>query len=277
MLALQDADRDRGLARFDSAFWRHVGHSIATLFRASWRAWTGALFAPAPDAGETTAYYRLLSRYASAFALTSDMALLTLGGALKRKEMLSARLGDVLSELVLLSAALKRWQDEGRQAADLPLVAWCMEDGFATIEARLDEVLRHLPNRPAAWLLRAATLPFGPRRRGPPDRLTVACAEILLAPSAARARLTPGLFLGRGEDGIARLERAFALVVATSPTRTRLREAGITNWRTGRDAGRLTADEAAQFEAMEDAVRKVIVVDDFASEELSPPKSRPNA
>ena len=54
------------------------------------------------------------------------MALLTLGGALKRKEMLSARFGDILSELYLLSAALKRWQDEGRQSADLPALQWCM-------------------------------------------------------------------------------------------------------------------------------------------------------
>ncbi|MGH6767594.1 MAG: acyl-CoA dehydrogenase [Xanthobacteraceae bacterium] len=277
MLALQDTDRERGLERFDRAFWRHVGHSFATLFRALFRAWTGALFAPAPDAGETRRYYRRLGRYASAFALTSDMALLTLGGALKRKEMLSARLGDILSELFLLSAVLKRWQDEGRQATDLPLVAGCMEDGFATIEARLDEVLRHLPNRPAAWLLRAATLPFGSRRRGPPDKLTVACAEILLEPSPARDRLTPGLFLGRDDDGIARLERAFALVAQTSATRTRLREAGITNWRAGRDAGRLTAEESAQFETMEGAVRKVIVVDDFAADQLSSGKTRANA
>jgi acyl-CoA dehydrogenase len=276
MLALQDADRARGLDRFDHAFWRHVGHSIATLFRAGFRAWTGALLAPAPDAGQATPYYKRLGRYASAFAFTSDMALLTLGGALKRKEMLSARLGDILSELLLLSAALKRWQDEGRQDADLPLLRFCMEDGFATIEARLDEVFRHLPNRPAAWLLRFVTLPLGPRRRGPNDKLTIECAEILLEPSPARDRLTSGLYLGRGDDGVARLERAFTLVAATSAARTRLREARIADWRAGRDAGRLSAEEGAQFEAMEDAVRKVIEVDDFAPEQLSPAKSGQN-
>jgi acyl-CoA dehydrogenase len=277
MLALQDADRERGLARFDHAFWRHVVHSIKTLFRASFRAWTGALFAPAPEAGEAKPYYRRLGRYAAAFALTADMALLTMGGSLKRREMLSARLGDILSELFLLSAVLKRWQDEGRQTDDRPLLAWCMEDGIATIEARLDEVLHHLPNRPAAWLTRLAVLPFGPRRRGPSDKVTVACAEILLEPSAARERLTPGLFLGRGDEGIARLERAFALVAATSPARTRLRAAGIADWRAGRDSGQLSSEESVQFEALEEAVRKVIVVDDFAAEQLSVGQTRPNA
>ena len=277
MLALQDEDRARGLERFDHAFWRHLGHSITTLFRAGFRAWTGALLAPAPDAGAATPYYRRLGRYAAAFALTSDTALLTLGGALKRKEMLSARLGDILSELLLLSAALKRWQDEGRQDADLPLLRFCMEDGFATVEARLDEVFRHLPNRPAAWLLRVVALPFGPRRRGPNDRLTIDCAEILLEPSNARDRLTPGLYLGRGDDGIARLERAFELVAATSAARTRLREARIADWRVAREQNRLSVEEAAKFAAMEDAVHKVIVVDDFSPEQLLPGKSQQNS
>src|SRR5438105_13983362 len=96
------------------------------MFRAFGRSWTFGAFAPAPEAGAATPFYRQLSRYSAAFALCADMALLTLGGALKRKEMLSARFGDILSELYLLSAALRRWQAEGRQAADLPLLEWCM-------------------------------------------------------------------------------------------------------------------------------------------------------
>ena len=154
MMALQDADRARGLDAFDKAFWGHVGHSIANTFRAWGRAWTGGLFAPAPDAGAATRFYRQLSRYSSAFALAVDIALLVLGGGLKRQEMLSARFGDILSELYLSSAALKRWQDEGRQADDLPLLAWCMDSSFATMDARFDEILANFPNRPAAWLLR---------------------------------------------------------------------------------------------------------------------------
>ena len=270
MFALQDSDRQRGLDRFDRVFWRHVGHSLRTFARAWWRAWTGALLAPAPDAGKARRFYRRLGRYAAAFALTSDMALLTLGGALKRKEMLSARLGDSLSELYLLSATLKRWHDEGRQPADLPVVAWCMEQGFATIETRLDEVLRHLPNRPAAWLLRFILLPLGPRRRGPTDALTVACAELLIEPSAARDRLTPGLFIGQDDSGVARLEAALALVAGTEPIRKKLRAAGISDWHAARDDGRLTRAEADELAAAEDAVRKVIAVDDFAAEALKP-------
>ena len=135
-MRLAKQDRAKGLDAFDNAFWKHVGHSFTTMFRAWGRSWTVGMFAPAPDAGEATRFYRQLSRYASAFALCADMALLTLGGALKRKEMLSARFGDILSELYLLSAVLKRWQDEGRQAADFAALEWCMESGFRTIENR---------------------------------------------------------------------------------------------------------------------------------------------
>jgi acyl-CoA dehydrogenase len=137
MTALHDADRARGLDAFDKAFWDHVGHSIANTFRAWGRAWTGGLFARAPDAGASKPFYRHLSRYSSAFALTVDVALLTLGAGLKREEMLSARFGDILSELYLSSAALRRWQDEGRQADDLPLLAWCMNSSFATMPASM--------------------------------------------------------------------------------------------------------------------------------------------
>ena len=165
------------------------------------------------------------------------MALLTLGGGLKRQEMISARFGDILSELYLLSAALKRWQDEGRQRADLPLLQWCMESGYATIEARFDEIFANLPNRPAAWLLRFLTLPLGPRRRGPSDRLTDACANILLAPSATRERLTVDIFHGTGDDGLARLERAFELTVATQPVRDRMRKARVRDIDKAREQG----------------------------------------
>ena len=144
--ALNDSDPARGLAAFDRVFWTHVAHSIATFFRAGARAWTNGAFAPAPASGKAARFYRRMGRYAAAFALTADFALLTLGGALKRKEMLSARFGDVLSELYLLSAAMKRWEDEGRQESDLPLLAYCMEQGFATTAARLDAILANLPN-----------------------------------------------------------------------------------------------------------------------------------
>ena len=267
--ALEEPDPARALDEFDRAFWRHVSHSLANAMRAVARAWTGGLTAPAPAAGMTRRYYRRLGRYASAFALAADFALLTLAAGLKRREMISARFGDILSELYLGSAVLKRWDEEGRQAADVPLVAWCMETSSATIETRLDEILANLPMRPVAWLLRFMLLPFGVRRRGPSDRLTQACAGLLLAPSATRDRLTAGIFHGTGDNGIARLERAFELTIAAAPLHERLHRAKIRDIEAARRQDVINDSEAAALHAAAQAVAEAVAVDDFAPEEIT--------
>ncbi len=271
MLSLEEADPERGLDRFDEVFWAHLGHSARTAGRAWLRNWSGGMLSPgARGVGPVARHYRQLSRYAAAFALLADLALLTLGGALKRKELISARLGDILSELYLLSAALKRFEDEGRPRDDRPLVDYCLEAGYATIEARFAEVLDNLPSRPAAWLAKLLAQPLGPTRRGPSDKLVLQCAELLLSPSACRDRLTANLFLGHGEDGVALLERAFDLVIEVEPLRRKLRRAEVGDAAEAVAAGVVTAAEAERLDEADEATRAVIEVDDFAPEELSP-------
>lgn len=277
MKALEEKDPDTALDKFDDAFWRHVGHGIRTFGRAWGRNWTGGLFAPAPRAGAARRHYRQLSRRAASFALTADFALMTLGGALKRKEMLSARLGDVLSELYLLSAALKRWEDEGRQKEDLPLLDYCLEDGLARIDRTLAEVFANLPNRPIAWLAWFVIQPLGVGRHGPSDRLAQECAELLLAPSATRDRLTSGLHLGKPGDAVAALEEAFSLSVLTQPARDKMREARISNPETALAGGIVTSEEAEKISEYQRAVARVVAVDDFAPEDLALHSSHPGA
>ncbi|OYU89942.1 MAG: acyl-CoA dehydrogenase [Bradyrhizobiaceae bacterium PARB1] len=270
MNALSDPDKKKGLDAFDRAFWKHVGHSVTTLFRAWGRCWTGGAFAPAPDAGDATHFYRQLSRYSSAFALCADMALLTLGGALKRKEMLSARFGDILSELYLLSAALKRWEDEGRQQDDLPALEWCMASGFKTIENRFAEILANLPNRFVATILKFVVQPFGASVLGPSDRVVHLCAQMILEPSATRDRLTPDLSHVDDDGGLARLEKAFKLVTSTDDIAKRIRTAKLKDWEQAVAQGVITQAEGERLQAARDAVKLVIEVDDFSPEELSP-------
>jgi acyl-CoA dehydrogenase len=267
MLALQMEDKAKALDAFDKAFWAHAGHTTQNLFKAWFRAWTGGLLAPAPDAGKATPYYRQLSRWSSAFALTADMALLTLGGSLKRREMLSGRMGDVLSELYLISAALKRWEDEGRQEADLPVLQYVAEQGVAHIQRSLDEVLANLPSRVAALVVRFFTIPGG-SNRGPSDALTKQCAELLLEPSATRDRLTHNVHEGCGTDAIRELNEAFDKVCATEALRRKLRESGKTLAQAALD-GPLSADDIARLKDADAAVAKVIAVDDFAPEEIT--------
>jgi acyl-CoA dehydrogenase len=275
MNALSEDDRAKGLDAFDQAFWNHVRHSVVTLARAFSRSWTGGLFAPAPDAGKATGFYRQLSRYSAAFALCADMALLTLGGALKRKEMLSARFGDILSELYLLSAALKRWEDEGRQAADFAALEWCMGSGFRTIESRFAEILANLPNRFVAAVLKFVVQPFGARVVGPSDRVVHECAQLVLAPSAARDRLTADLSHVDDDGGLDRLEKAFLLVTATEEIAKRLHAARLHDWQEAVKRGVITQGEGEKLQAAHAAVAKVIEVDDFAPEALSPIYRKP--
>src|SRR5437762_9338122 len=270
MNALGEADRVKGLDAFDAAFWKHVGHSFKTMFRAWGRSWSGGLFAPAADAAEATRFYRQLSRYSSAFALCADMALLTLGGALKRKEMLSARFGDILSELYLLSAALKRWHDEGRQQSDLAALQWCMAQGFKTIEHRFAEILANLPNRFVAAILKFLIQPSGARVLGPTDQVVHLCAQLVLSPSAARDRLAADLSAVDDDGGIARLEKAFLLVTAAEDISKQMRAARLHDWKEAVKKGVITQADSEKLQAAHEAVAKVIEVDDFAPEALSP-------
>jgi acyl-CoA dehydrogenase len=203
------------------------------------------------------------------------MALLTLGGALKRKEMLSARFGDILSELYLLSAALKRWQDEGRQPTDFVLLEWCMASGFKTIENRFAEILANMPNRFVAVILKFLVQPFGARVLGPSDRVTHLCAQLVLEPSAARDRLTPDLSHVDDDRGIARLEKAFLLVTDAEDIARKMRAAHIRDAKEAVTKGVITQGEGEQLAAAHEAVSKVIEVDDFAPETLSPIYKKP--
>ncbi|WP_458760033.1 acyl-CoA dehydrogenase [Afipia sp. TerB] len=272
MNAIANPDQKKGLEDFDRSFWKHVGHAFGNLFRAWGRSWTGGAFAPAPDAAEATGYYRQLSRYSSAFALSADMALLTLGGALKRREMLSARFGDILSELYLLSAALKRWEEEGRQKEDLAALQWVMANGFRTIENRFAEILANLPNRFVAAMLKVVVQPFGAKTLGPSDDVVHRCAQLVLAPGPARDRLTAGLYhAGANDDGpLTRLERAFMLVTANAPIEKKMHAARIRDWKEAVRKGVITAEEGRAIQTADEAVAKVIEVDDFAPEALSP-------
>ena len=275
MNALRDDDRERGLDAFDRAFWKHVGHTFTNLFRAWGRSWSFGLFAPAPDASDATRFYRQLSRYAAGFALAADLALLTLGGALKRKEMLSARFGDILSELYLLSGALKRWQDEGRQRDDFAALEWCMANGFRTIESRLAEICANLPNRLVGALLKFFLQPFGARVLGPSDRVVHQCAQLVLEPSAARDRLTSDLSHVADDGGQARLEKAFVLVASTEEISKRLHAARLRDVNEAVKKGVITQSEAERLAVAHEAVAKVIDVDDFAPEALSPIYRKP--
>lgn len=263
--ALGDSDEQAGEEAFDAVIWQHLGHSAKNAARAIGHAWTGAVFAgKAEQAGLAASCYRRLDRYAAAFLLVSEVALFTLGGALKRKEMLSARLGDILAELYLLSAVLKRWHDEGRHEADMPLVRWCADQAFFTVERLLDDVLFNFPARWLAVVLRFLLKPPGMKAKPPSDKLTIACADILLEPSQSRDRLVGAVWGRSGRASVEQLEQAFDLVVQAQPLLDRLRHGGVKDWHEAHAKGALTDAQAQLLSQAQAAVDTVIQVDDFA-------------
>jgi acyl-CoA dehydrogenase len=272
MLALADEDEKKGLDAFDQVFWRHAGHAFATAGRAFVRGWSGGRIGPAPDGAAMPDYWKQLSRYAAAFALLSNFALLTLGGALKRKEMISARLGDILSELYLLGAVLKRFETEGRHEEDRPIVDYVMRQGQARIAAAFAGVLKNLPARWAAFLVRLLAFPAGVAAPMPSDKLTNEVAETLMKDSSQRDRLTPDIYLGEGhkEYPLKDLERAFRLITAAAPIEKKMRDKHVHDPEEAHSKGIISAAEFEQLAEAKAAADRVVAVDAFPMEEVSP-------
>jgi acyl-CoA dehydrogenase len=226
MQAARDDHRGQAVAAFDSAFFGHAGFVVRNAGRAFWYALTGGRLIAAPQAAaaELHAYYRSVDRFSTAFALLSDMAMFTLGADLKRRESLSARLGDVLSQLYLVSATLKRFEDDGRPVTDLAYVEWSVQDALLKAQLALDGVLRNLPNRVIAGLLRALVFPFGLPHAAPADALGVRVAEAMQTAGKSRERLLADSFVqGEISDPVSCAEMAFALLPAVTAIEKRLR------------------------------------------------------
>jgi alkylation response protein AidB-like acyl-CoA dehydrogenase len=226
MQAAKDPDEKAGLKEFDSLFFRHVGYTISNFVRTLSLGLSGARLARAPVSGPTAKYYRHLTRMSSALALVSDIAMMLLGGGLKRKERLSARLGDVLSNLYLGCAVLKYYRDNGSQSDDLPYVHWNLQTALYNCQVALKEFFENLPNRPVAWLLRLIVFPFGSSYRLPDDRLEHQIVQTMFTDNELRTRLTSLTYIGdRDEDPAFVIENAFQQLLATRDTRKAIRDA----------------------------------------------------
>jgi acyl-CoA dehydrogenase len=219
---------------------------------------------------------------ATVFALVADVSMFMLGGDLKRRERISARLGDVLSQLYLISATLKRFEDEGRAASDLPLVRWGVEDALLQAQQAIDGVLANFPRRVPAALLRMLAFPFGMPHRAPADRIGNDVAQLLQTPGAARERLLAGSYVPRVDvDTIGYGELAFELTPGVSAIERRLRDAirqgqlaplpqnlaGLGAWaQTAQQLALIDADERKLLEDYARYAAEVVRVDDFAAD-----------
>lgn len=226
MQAAKNSDQQQGLEDFDSYIFRHVGYTISNFVRTLSLSLSGGLVTRAPVAGPTARYYRQITRMSSSLALVSDISMMLLGGALKRKERLSSRLGDVLSNLYLGCAVLKFYRDNGSKKSDLPYVHWNLQLALYNCQVAFKEFLENLPNRPIAWLLRAIVFPFGGPYRLPDDALEHTLVQSMFSDNDLRDRITAHMYIGKNNDDPAFIiEDAFRQVLATAQTRAAIRTA----------------------------------------------------
>ncbi|RMF97922.1 MAG: acyl-CoA dehydrogenase [Gammaproteobacteria bacterium] len=288
MEAAADKDFERGLRQFDEALFGHVGYAISNAARAWVLALTHARLTQSPVFGPTARYYQHINRYSAAFALAADVSMLTLGGSLKRKEQLSARLGDVFSAIYLASMVLKHYEDQGRPEEDLPLVEWACRTLLYRAQEQLHGLLRNLPNRLAAGLLRMLVFPRGRSYFAPADELGQQIVDLMIHPTQTRQRLCADAFTADVPGSpLGALQRALLAAEDAEPLQAKLREArraGLIGSEDPRQqideaeqAGALDAAEAAQLRALDDLVMELCSVDDFEGWELGTKTRKPRA
>ncbi|MHB1869421.1 MAG: acyl-CoA dehydrogenase [Steroidobacteraceae bacterium] len=280
MNAARDCDHARGVEEFDRALFGHIGFTISNAVRSLIMALTHARFTRSPVTGPTARYYQHIVRFSASFAFTVDVAMLTLGGYLKKKENLSARLGDVLSAMYLASMVLKHHENQGRPAEDLPLVEWACRNLLYHAQEQLHGFLRNFPNRLLAAAMRAIVFPRGRHYSAPSDRLGRQVAERLTQPSATRQRLGEYIYT-TVEPGnpLGLLEEALQMALQMEPLEKRIRIEGVKAGRiTALDlpgqieqalaAGLISDPEAQALRAFDRKVMNLVNVDDFAPHEL---------
>jgi len=280
MNAAKNPNREAGVREFDAATVGHVGFAISNAVRSLVLGLTSARFTRVPDTGATRRYFQHVNRYSASFALATDVAMLALGGYLKKKETLSARLGDVLSSMYLASMVLKHHENQGRQQDDLPLIEWACRSLLYQAQEQLHLFLRNFPNRPLALFMRLCIFPRGLSYSPPSDRLGHAIGDLVMNPSATRERLSAHIYkTAAAGNPLGKLQAALLLAAAAEPLEKRIRVDGVKTGRiTALDLpgqiaqaaalGIVTESEAKLLQDYDAKVQDIVKVDDFEPHEL---------
>jgi len=279
MDAARNPDREAGLVEFDRLLFKHLGYGLSNAARSFVMAVTLARFTDVPAGGPTRRYYQHINRYSASFALITDAAMFTLGGELKRRELLSARLGDILSYLYLASMVLKHYQDQGEPPDDLPLVEWSCRTLLYKTQEQFHGLLRNFPNRWVAAILRFFIFPRGRTYSSPSDELGQKIVELIINPTPTRERLAAGIYTAvEPGNPLGLLQQAMELAEHVKPLERRVFDARRAGEIKSDDIpgqideaekkGILTPAEAEAVRAFDKRMLDVTGVDDFDPNEL---------
>jgi acyl-CoA dehydrogenase len=254
-----------------------LSNAIRSLVMAS----TLARFSYVPETGSTKRFYQHINRFSASFAFAVDVSMLTLGGYLKKKESISARLGDVLSYLYLASMVLKHYENQGRPADDLPLVEWSCRTLLYQAQEQLHGVIQNFPNRLIAALMRGIVFPRGRTYSAPSDNLAAQIVASIMTPCETRERLTDGTYKTlEPTNALGLLQEVLVLAQSTEPLERKLRVDGVKTGKVtaldlpgqidqGESLGILTAAEATLLRDYDQKVMNIVNVDDFDTGEMA--------
>ncbi|MFO8098550.1 MAG: acyl-CoA dehydrogenase domain-containing protein, partial [Salinibacter sp.] len=210
-----EALMEKDVRKFDGAFWSHIGHVVRNGFRAFGLSLTRGRLASSPVRGPAAPYYRKMAWASASFAFFADLAMGSLGGALKRKEKITGRFADILSWMYLGTAVLTRFEKEGRPEAQEAFLHWSMQYAFAQMQEAFEGLFENLKVPGLTWLLRgvvAAWSRLNTIGEMPNDELGGTIARAIQEKDGARQWLTEEIYVPEDTDQpLGELEHAFRL------------------------------------------------------------------
>lgn len=273
--------QNKALDKFDQLLWQQFAWTSQMASKSLLFAITDGYFSNSPAPRSIRRYCQQLNRSASAFAFISHLSLLVLGGNLKFKESLSARLGDMLSTMYMASMCLKRFHDQGYPEDDLVLLQPAMDHLLANFWKSMQDFLNNFPVKSLGILLKLWVMPFGNHYYQPSDSACRKAAFLLSESNLARRRLTKNAFIGQPEtDYVAKLEYTLLMKGELFHIEKKIKQAVKAQQINSLDKMEIytqalqqqiiTQEEFEQLITYKAWHDQVIAVDDFSSDELNP-------
>ena len=276
--AVNIEDKNESLEQFDLHLFGHIGHSISCAVRAFIRGITNK-FTPSPIEGETSIYYKQINRLSAGFAFLTDISMLVMGGELKRKETISARLGDVLSSLYLASTTLKHYEDNGEREVDLALLEWTQKTLLFEAQEKLSQTLDNFPNKAIARFVRFIIFPIGKNLKAPSIKETLKLGKLVSRNTKTREKLIHGIYqTDEPTNHFAQMNKLLELYESSYKDRAsvlRAKKKGLIIGSSFEDLlsnaakeGIITEDKIEELKAYNELADDIINVDDFSQEEV---------
>lgn len=279
--AVSDPDSAAGFNKFDQLICQHLGYTINHFAKAIYYGVTGGAFIKVNDDGALAKYRKYITRMSNALALAADVSMMVLGGELKRKERLSARLGDIMSQLYLALSVIKYYQSNEQTAQALAYAEWGLQTCLYNAQIAFDDLCYNFPNKALGLMLNLVVFPLDRSFKHPPsDELSQSLLASMLSHSQLREQLTRFVFVDKSEhDAVANLEDAFKQVLSCQPIEQKIHQAiqdkkikkykdRATQLQVALEAKIISNDEIAALNTLADKVAKVIAVDEFTMEQI---------